>query len=100
MTSFDRTQRRVSWVCLLLMVGMLLFPPWVFPHEPEWRSAGHGWLWAPPTSADGERAAVDWSRLQVRCLVVAVGLVLLLFLHERRPVRGRGLPVETWLEAF
>lgn len=95
MRRFDRTQRRLSWFWLLAMVAMLLLPPWL-QGLPWHQQRVYGWLWAPPAPP----ASIDWRQLQMQWLVLAVGRILLLFLHERRVARKARLPVDDYAQVF
>ena len=98
MTGRDKARRVVLVIAVLVVVAMVLYPPW---KRTRWGSAPKNdmWLefpvegryaplWAPPsgpvltrgTAAAGTRAELDTPRLLVQCVPVALlaGLGLLL----------------------
>jgi hypothetical protein len=87
--AFSRRQRATVWICLAVMAGMLLYPPWFWDHEHGNRSsrqygAGHDWLWCPPPAPsdappeDHWHPVILWERLVLAWFTVGIGMVLLL----------------------
>lgn len=100
MNPFDAVQRRWSWLLLSAMAAMLVWPPWAFATVGGQRDAGHDWLWAPPLPPPATRTVLLWSKLELQWLVLAVGLVLLLFLRECRVRHGARAAERLAVEAF
>jgi hypothetical protein len=84
--AFSKGQSTIAWVCLALMAGMLLYPPWTWLRTTDGASSNavnYAWLWAAPPK-DGWRPILCWPRLRMQLFVVAVGMLLLLYLREAR----------------
>ncbi len=71
-----RPTKLVTIACLLVMVGMLIYPPWVHQEENgEIKPMGYGFIWQPPQrelsaeflglrfSASEEANSIDFARL-------------------------------------
>src|SRR5687768_837570 len=98
--AFSRKQATAAWVCMAVMAGMLLYPPWFWDHDQPYTSsrqfgAGSDWLWSPPPAPrdapieDQWRPIIWWGRLTGQLFVVAVGMLVLLFLREARERASR-----------
>jgi hypothetical protein len=98
--TFDPVQRRWSWLLLSVMAGMLVWPPWAFVGGGGIRDAGYAWLWQPPVPLRGCSTVMLWSKLELQWLVVAVGLVLMLFLRECRVRHGSRASWRHCVEVF
>ncbi len=100
--ALSRKQAATAWTCFTIMGGMLLYPPWFWEGDPHELSsaqfaAGYNWLWNPPPASAGRGwvPVIWWGRLLDQWLIVAVGMLLLLFLRgvrERKPVPGLDSP--------
>ncbi|MEZ6038713.1 MAG: hypothetical protein R3F29_14620 [Planctomycetota bacterium] len=92
--AFSKAQERTAWCSLAVMAGMLLLPPWVWRNSEGAVLVADGtpyydWLWIVPghVRVPGEgvwHGAIWWPRVFGQWLVVAIGMLLLLFLRERR----------------
>jgi hypothetical protein len=89
--AFSKKQQVTAWLGLLFMAAMVVYPPWFWEGGSTKVSsrqfeAGYAWLWAPPPSPPDYdwHPVIRWSRLRDQLLVVAVGMLLLLFLREAR----------------
>jgi hypothetical protein len=102
--AFSRKQAATAWIGMALIAGMLIYPPWFWDRAKPYLSsrqfgAGYKWIWSPPPAPsdapieDRWHPIIWWGRLTRQMLVVAVGMLLLLFLREARersrPTGGR-----------
>jgi hypothetical protein len=75
----------VLWVGIGVGLCMALYPPWMLMTLHGFEFFGYSLLWQPPA----EGARIDWIRLSVQWLVIALATAGLMFALSRKAGRSR-----------